>query len=376
MFAKNFILDCEKKYGQDRVTDTIDDCHAFRFWAVDKYKRPQTLSKEEELERQKERVEYLQSQVNVLWAKTIPKSELEIEEKEKTFPSEPEDNLLYFIEKHAPNLEPWQREIVRIVRRINQYFFPQSQTQVMNEGWATFWHYTLIEDIRQQGYITDGQYQEFLGSHTNVVMQPDYNSPYYSGINPYALGFAMYSDIKRICLADPKDKLNNKRQLEEDKRWFPDLVGQDWNEVIHNAMRNFKDESFISQYLSPRLMREFNLFSIENDELDNELTVLEVSDEEGYENLKEQFSSQYRRDNQIPDINITKVDVRGDRSIVLRHTMKNGARLEKEYAEETLKHFYRLWQFPVILESIDPNKDGVIETFKIGQGSKFHEGEV
>ncbi len=61
------------------------------------------------------------------------------------FPPEPEENLLYFIEKYAPLLEPWQREMVRITRKISQYFYPQRQTQVMNEGWATFWHYTILQ---------------------------------------------------------------------------------------------------------------------------------------------------------------------------------------------------------------------------------------
>jgi stage V sporulation protein R len=64
----------------------------------------------------------------------------------RAFPDEPQENLLYFIEKNAPLLEPWQREIVRIVRKIGQYFYPQRQTQVMNEGWATFWHYTCSTD--------------------------------------------------------------------------------------------------------------------------------------------------------------------------------------------------------------------------------------
>ncbi|WP_421020883.1 SpoVR family protein, partial [Klebsiella pneumoniae] len=72
------------------------------------------------------------------------------------FPKEPEENLLYFIEKNAPLLEPWQREIVRIVRKIAQYFYPQRQTQVMNEGWATFWHYTLLNTLYDEGWLTDG----------------------------------------------------------------------------------------------------------------------------------------------------------------------------------------------------------------------------
>nr|BFE93597.1 hypothetical protein GCM10020185_41330 [Pseudomonas brassicacearum subsp. brassicacearum] len=88
---------------------------------------------------------------------------------------------------------------MRIVRKIAQYFYPQRQTQVMNEGWATFWHYTLMNDLYDEGLVTDGFMIEFLTSHTSVVFQPGFDSPYYSGINPYALGFAMYRDIRRMC---------------------------------------------------------------------------------------------------------------------------------------------------------------------------------
>ena len=136
----------------------------------------------------------------MLW-RTIPTKEQQPDDliKESCFPEEPEVNILYFIEKNAPLLEPWQREIVRIVRKIAQYFYPQRQTQVMNEGWATFWHYTILNQIYDEGLVTDGFIIEFLQSHTNVVYQPAFDSSYYSGINPYALGFAMMSDIRRIC---------------------------------------------------------------------------------------------------------------------------------------------------------------------------------
>ena len=69
----------------------------------------------------------------------------------------------------------------------------------MNEGWATFWHYTILNQLYDEGVVGDGFMMEFLKSHTNVVYQPPIDSPYYSGINPYALGFAMMSDIRRIC---------------------------------------------------------------------------------------------------------------------------------------------------------------------------------
>ncbi len=246
LFAKNYIAECEQKYGVSEVEELLDSCHALMNFGVDRYKRPEKISIAEEKARQEEREAYLQSQVNELW-RTVPQAKTKEEDVKVRFPSEPQENILYFIEKHAPLLEPWQREIVRIVRKISQYFYPQKQTQVMNEGWATFWHYTILNHLYDEGLVSEKFILEFLHSHTSVVAQPSYNSPYYSGINPYALGFAMFRDIKRIC-EEPTD---------EDREWFPDLAGTDWLDAVHFAMRNFKDESFISQYLSPKLIRDF-----------------------------------------------------------------------------------------------------------------------
>ena len=152
VFAKQYIANCEAQYGIDEVEKLLDSCHALQNHGVDRYKRPYPVSMREEKRRQKQREEHLQSQVNDLWRKTVPqKNEEEESEEHSRFPLEPQENILYFIEKHAPLLEPWQREIVRIVRKIGQYFYPQRQTQVMNEGWACFWHYTLMNSLYERG---------------------------------------------------------------------------------------------------------------------------------------------------------------------------------------------------------------------------------
>ena len=198
LFAKNYIAECEQRYGEEEVELLLDSCHALMNYGVDRYKRPSRLSADQERRRQKEREAYLQSQVNDLW-RTLPARDVaESEQREPRFPAEPQENLLYFIEKNAPLLKPWQREVVRIVRKVAQYFYPQRQTQVMNEGWATFWHYTILNTMYDEGLVDDGFMMEFLQSHTNVIAQPAYNSKFYSGINPYALGFAMMSDLRRI----------------------------------------------------------------------------------------------------------------------------------------------------------------------------------
>ena len=340
VFAKQYISQCEERYGIDAVEELLDSCHALMNYGVDRYKRPYPISAEEERRRQSEREEHLQRQINDLW-RTIPKaSGRHNEEQAQRWPAEPQENILYFLEKHAPLLEPWQREVIRIVRKLAQYFYPQRQTQVMNEGWATFWHYTLINDLYDEGLVSDGFMLEFLQYHSGVVLQPAFDSPWYSGINPYALGFAMYRDIRRIC----------EQPNEEDRRWFPEIAGSDWLSTLKFAMQNFKDESFILQYLSPKVMRDLRLFSVLDDDQQDSLQVSAIHDDSGYRHLRETLAAQYNLGNREPNVQIWSVDRRGDRSLTLRHS-RHDRRPLGESSQAVLKHLHRLWGFDIHLES-------------------------
>ncbi len=342
IFARNFLSECEERYGEEAVELLLDSCHALMSVGVDRYKRPPKLSIEKEKMRQKEREDYLQSQVNDLW-RTLPQLEARAsQQNERRFPPEPEENLLYFLEKNAPLLEPWQREVVRIVRKVSQYFFPQRQTQVMNEGWATYWHYTLLNTLYDEGLLADSFMMEFLHSHTNVVMQPPYNAAWYRGINPYALGFAMWTDIRRIC----------ESPTEEDRRWFPDIAGSNWRETFDFAMRNFKDESFIAQFLSPKLMRELRMFAIQDDDREARLKITAIHDDAGYQRLRESLSEQYNLGAREPNVQVWNVDVRGDRALTLRHQSYKRRPLGTT-SPEMLRHIARLWGFTVKLETVD-----------------------
>ncbi|QLF92864.1 SpoVR family protein [Pseudomonas sp. ABC1] len=340
VFARQYINQCEERHGIDAVETLLDSCHALMNYGVDRYKRPYPISAEEERLRQQEREEHLQRQVNDLW-RTIPRGASKDDERDdKRFPAEPQENILYFLEKHAPLLEPWQREIIRIVRKIAQYFYPQRQTQVMNEGWATFWHYTLLNTLYDEGLVTDGFMLEFLQSHTSVIQQPGFDSPWYSGINPYALGFAMFQDIRRIC----------EHPTEEDRRWFPDFAGGDWLATVKFAMRDFKDESFILQFLSPKVIRDLKLFSILDDDQKDDLLVPAIHDESGYRHIRELLAAQYNLGNREPNVQVWNVDRRGDRSLTLRHYQHERKPLG-DSTQHVLKHLYRLWGFDVHLES-------------------------
>jgi stage V sporulation protein R len=183
---------------------------------------------------------------------------------------------------------------------------------------------------------------EFLHSHSNVVYQPPVSAPYYSGINPYALGFSMMSDLRRLC----------EHPTEEDRRWFPELAGTPWLETLHYAMRNFKDESFVAQYLSPKLMRDMRLFSVLDDDAQSTLEISAIHDDSGYQYIRHALSRQYDIHHREPNIQVWSVDTRGDRSLTLRHFRTDNRPLAPD-TEEVLKHMARLWQFKVMLESVD-----------------------
>ena len=361
MFAKGYVAECEERHGLDATESLLDSCHALMNYGVDRFRRPAPISAEQEKRRQIEREEYLQQQVNDLW-RTVPKKEESADEEWPRFPSEPQENLLYFIEKNAPLLEPWEREIVRIVRKTAQYFYPQRQTKVMNEGWATFWHYTLLNTLYDEGLVNDGFILEILQSHTNVVFQPEYDSPYYSGINPYTLGYAMFTDIRRICEA-PTD---------EDKRFFPEIAGKDWLDTVHHAMENFKDESFILQFLSPEVIRKLKLFNILDDDNNREIEVTAIHDDQGYLRIREELADQYNLSKQEPNIQVYEVDLRGNRSLTLQHIQHDRVPLEKEDATNVLKHLHHLWRFDVRLDSIQDDK---ITTSFLCDDENVHEAD-
>lgn len=357
VFAKKYIRDMEEIHGYERVEQILDAAHAIQNYGVDKYRRPPRLSVVEEKEREKDRSRHIQDQLNVLWT-TIPttKDESSDTDDEDVFPKEPQENMLYFLEKNAPKLESWEREILRIVRKVSQYFYPQRQTQLINEGWACTIHYLLIHDLYNRGILDEGAMLEFYQSHTNVVYQPLYDSPSFQGINVYALGFAMFMDIIRI--SDPASCTS------EDRKWFSWAGNGEWLKNIIFAMENFKDESFILQYFSPKVARDFSMFSIHDDHSKSEYEITHISDDRSFRELRERLSDQYNIGYHMPDIQIVKVNRWSDRTMILRHNMVNDRPLAENTAKEVLKHIYLLWGYSVKLESVDAS-GSVISTYEI-----------
>lgn len=329
VFAKKYIKRMEDEHGPQKIQTLLNALHSIQTYGVDRYKRPERLNKTQETTKQRERLRYVQESANRLWQSIPGDSDKKYADaigvKSKQVPSEPQENLLYFIEKNSPVLEDWEREIVRIVRKIAQYFHPQRQTKVMNEGFATSVHYYILNRLYDQGKISNAFMLELMASHAGVLTQTTYNDKRgYSGYNPYALGYSIFRDMKK-------------------------KAGGDWVDVWLDAAANYKDDSFIRQFLTLDVAKEFRLFSVLNNEADSYTSISGIHDERDFDKLRETLSDQYSLSAMIPDIEIINANVQSDRTLEMRYTPYKNSRLDKDHVSMVLSYVEDLWGYPAIV---------------------------
>jgi len=358
-FAKEYVAECEEKYGLDAVEAVLDSAHALMPQGISRHP-VRRQSRTDKQEREIIRREYHEATYNELW-RTIPRlqrqekpitPEAREAEEESQSLGLPQENLLYFLEKHAPKLEDWKRELLRIVRMLGQYFYPQRQTKVMNEGCATFVHYEIMSRLYDKGLITEGAMLEFMHSHSSVIYQPRFEDKHFSGFNPYALGFAMMRDIKRI----------SEEPSPEDRDWFPDIAGNgDALGNLKEAWANFRDDSFILQYLSPKLMRDFRLFQIHDNTGSSFVEVKAIHDDAGYRQIRRVLAEQYDAAARDPDIQVVNADLSGGRRLTLQHRVRRGVLLDKDQCDRTLQHVAHLWGYRVKMLEVDAESGKVLK---------------
>jgi len=209
--------------------------------------------------------------------------------------------------------------------------------------------------LYDKGLITEGAMLEFLHSHSSVVFQPDFDDQRFSGMNPYALGFAMMSDILRVC-EEPQA---------EDREWFPDIAGRgNGYGVLRHAWANYRDESFILQYMSPAIIRRLRLFQVSDDSSKPALRVEAIHDEVGYRRIRSAMARQYDLSRREPDIQVVDVDLRGDRCLILAHYVHNGVLLAEKSCRAVLRHVAALWGYSVKLLEIDATTDKTLKTYE------------
>ena len=337
-YAKRYIQECEHLYGETAVERTLDAAHALKSWGVDKYPRRYKKKGEEE-DRLKRWAQYEQESFNEVFDLTIAERNKEAKQSYKTDTRRfPEENILYFIEKYSPILEPWQRELIRIVRKYYTWVYPMLKTKLLHEGWSTFWEKQLMTDLHDEGYITTGAYLEFLRLYTACNRQVDHHE-----MQPYALGGYMFEELKRIC-EDP---------TEEDKELFPQIAGSDWLTTFKDIGENYNDEDFILQFVTPRVIEKFNLYVVIDDTTEQHYTITHIQDKGELDEIRKELAKQYSVTHRVPTIRVVDYDEGGDRMLTLEHEILDNILIDEDERKETLKYVFKLWGHPVKFQSVD-----------------------
>ena len=257
-------------------------------------------------------------------------------------PLQPEENILLFIREYNPFLEEWEKDLLTIVHEREQYFIPQIETKIMNEGWASLVHYTILQAL----HLPADLHTEFLVRHSQVVR------PFPKGINPYHLGIELYNDILL--------RYGGKPTLEENKEYLAYLQSREeykepadraefnspWEKLLQ-VRKADRDPSFLRQYLTREVMDKLHLIRYE--QKDKDTVISHVSNDEGWKEVKNTLIQNIGM-GQFPVIKIEDADYTKDRTLLMRH-YHDGRDLQLEYAEQTLKHVYQLWRRNVLLET-------------------------
>jgi spore cortex formation protein SpoVR/YcgB (stage V sporulation) len=340
---RTFVRECEQKYGIKEVEHLLDACHALESHAIDLYDKPKKMAPEQ-IEQRNLKRDDPERDSTAIRGKDDFKAASSGDKKKPA--SANEENILRYMADNAPQLKPWERQIMREICSLRQFFVPIMTCQVMNEGWASWWHHRLVTDMKDLDLIDSGMYADFLNLHTAVAE----NQPAFNRMNPYALGFAIWDDIKRIC----------ENPTEEDYKWRPDIAGtKDWITAFKQTVKIYDDEGFITQHLSPKIIRDFRFITIHDNSKDPHITVTAIHDGDGYNEIRKSLAAQYRFGGgngnwaDRPDIRADGFDPKTF-ELHLRHKMFNDKPVEEKDMRQILMLAQTyIWKYPIVLHSID-----------------------
>lgn len=237
------------------------------------------------------------------------------EHERAAIPPHPESDLLWFIAHHAPDMDDWERDIFLAVREESFYFHPVFSCNIMNEGWASYWHARLL---REAGFLPNDLYVDALKAHSDVVRPFASERQIALAINPYHLGFTLW------------DRIIETQGLESARR----------------IRQEDDDSSFIRYHLDAKLANELGLF-VHTTKRSGEIKVESWDIDALHEAIltpKYNFGA--------PSIRVSKLEIDGTLELKHEHRV-DGRGLDLDHARKVLDYIHRVWRRPVVLYTID-----------------------
>ena len=311
----------EMKYGKERVEEFLDHALSIQEHIDPGLTRPRRKRTEQKKEEPNSRAK---TPYDDLWRLDgQPEKENVEKPAQRRFPETPEKDLLLFIMKHSRALEEWQQDILSILRHEMLYFWPQLETKIMNEGWASYWHIRILREMD----LTEEETIEFAKLNAAVI-QPSSTS-----INPYYLGLKIFEDIEKRWDHPTK----------EEREKYGRLPGKG-REKIFEVRELESDISFLRNYLTEDLVEELDLYVFER--TGNAWTVTDKD----WRRVRDQLVAS-RVNGGHPYIVVKDGDYLRNGELYLEHRYE-GTELDLKYLEKTLPHVYALWGRSVHLETV------------------------
>ncbi len=258
------------------------------------------------------------------------------------FPKERLRDVLQFLIQYAP-LEDWQRDVLSIVRDEAYYFAPQGQTKIMNEGWASFWHSTIMtkHGLTDQGLIN------YADHHSGTMA----TSP--NRLNPYKLGIELLKDIEeRWNKGQFGPEYENCSDMFEKEHWDKDLgLGR---EKIFEVRRVHNDITFIDTFLTPEFCRKNQMFSFGFNDSNK---TYEIQSRE-FQQIKQQLLSSLSNHGR-PVVYVQDGNYKNRGELYLEHDYQ-GVELKVDYAQDTLVNLHQIWKRPVNIETVIDDRPTVL----------------
>jgi stage V sporulation protein R len=257
---------------------------------------------------------------------------------------QPERDVLFYLIKNAP-LEDWQQDILSIIRDESYYFAPQGMTKIMNEGWASYWHTTMMTN----GLLTDSEVIDYADHHSGTTaMAP-------TGFNPYKIGIELFRNIE--------DRWNKGQfglewaQCEDytqRKNWDKKLgLGR---QKIFEVRRNYNDVMFIDEFLTEDFCIQNKMFVYKFNQRTNEYVI----DTRNFAEVKKKLLFQLTNFGQ-PIIEVADGNYENKGELLLRH-LYEGVDLQPDYMKETMKNVQEIWKRPINLVTIMDNQEKIFRT--------------
>ncbi|MEX0799349.1 MAG: SpoVR family protein [Bacteriovoracaceae bacterium] len=242
-----------------------------------------------------------------------------------------ERDIMRFLIQHAP-IEEWEADIIGCLREEAYYFLPQRITKIMNEGWASYWHSTIMTTRA----MNSNEFVDFADKHAGVMVMSKQN------INPYKVGIELYRDIEfRWNTGRFGKDYNECESLEEKESWNKNLgLGRD---KIFEVRKSHNDISFIDEFLTPEFCNRQQLFTYKYNPRSGRMEI----DSRDFEAIKQKLLTQLTNFGQ-PIIEVDDANFMNRKELLLKH-VHQGVDLDMQFASETMKNIFAIWKRPVNL---------------------------